>query len=221
MKERSRPGLCCRERAWRRPPGGGEQRDFGAGEVGQRVSLEIAPQVLDRVQLRGIGREVKLPPLHHIKEHGGMETAMDFGAIPEQEQRSIKVPGELLQESQHRHRVEVLIDQQLKVQAHFAPVGTDAQGGDGRDLFVVATNVPEHRGLSAPAPGAAYHRQQKQPALVEKNQPSVQAPGFFLIRGHSCLIQRWMPSSSRSKARRVGRCGVQPSERSSRPIWST
>jgi len=198
--------------------GGGEQRDFGVGQVGERVGLEIAPQVLDRVELRGVGREVKLPPLHHVKEDLEMETAMNLGAIPDQEQRITKVAGKLLQEPQHRRRIEVLIDQQLKVQAHFAAIGTDAQGGDRRDLFVAAANVPEHRGLSAPAPGAAYYRQQKQPAFVEEHQPAAQAPGFFLSCGQSRLIQRWMPSSSRSKARRVGRWGVQPSERSRRPI---
>jgi len=43
MKERSRPGLCCRERAW--APDGGEERDFGVGQIGERVGIEIAPQV--------------------------------------------------------------------------------------------------------------------------------------------------------------------------------
>lgn len=115
---------------------------------------------------------------------------MDPGAIPEQEQRRTKMAGELFQEAQHRHRVEIRIDQQLKVQAHFAPVGTDTQGGNSRDLFEVATNLPEHRSLSAPAPGPPYYRQQEQPALIDENQPSAQMPGFFLIRGHSRLIQR-------------------------------
>jgi hypothetical protein len=150
-------------------PSLGEQRDLGAGQVGERLGLEIAPQVLDRIKFRGIGREVELLPAHHVEEHRGAQAAMDLRAVPEQKQRIMKVAGELAQESQHRRRIEVLIDQQLKVQAHLAPVGTDAQGGDGRDLLVVARDVPEHRGLSASAPGAPYHRQQEQPALVEKN----------------------------------------------------
>ena len=104
---------------------------------------------------------------------------MDFGAVPDQERRITKVPCKLLQELQPRHRIEVLIDQQLKVQAHFAPVGTDAQGGDGGNLLQVATDLPERRSLSAPAPGAAHHRQQERPALVEERQPAAQAPGFF------------------------------------------
>lgn len=206
------------ERARVAASGGGERPDLGIGQVGQRVGLQAAPQVLDRVQLRGVGRKVKLLPPHNIAEDREVKAAMGLGAIPEQQQRSVEVAGELAQEPPHRRRIEVLIDQRLEVQAYFAPVGTDAQGGDRGDLFVVAADVAEDRSLPAPAPGAAHHRQREQSALVEKNQPSAQPPGFFLSRGQSCLIQRWMPSSSRSKARRRGRCGVQPSERSRRPI---
>jgi hypothetical protein len=162
--------------------GGGEQADFGTGQIGKRISLEIAPHVLNRVQLRSIGREVKLPPLHYVKKDRDVEVTMDSGTIPDQQQRIVKVAGELAQKSKHSHRIEVLIDQQLKIKTHFATVGSDAQSSDGRDLLAVAANVPEHRGLSAPAPGAAHHRQQEQPAFVEENQPSLQAPGFFLIR---------------------------------------
>ena len=198
--------------------GSGEYADFRAGQIGERVALEIAPSVFNRVQLRSIGREVNLPPLPYLNKDRDAEVTMDSGTIPDQQQRIVKVAGELAEKSQHRHRVKVFIDQQLKIQTHIATVRTDAQGGDGGDLLAVAAHVSEHWGLSAPAPGAPHHRQQEQPAFIQENQPSLQAPGFFLIRGHSCLIQRWMPSSSRSRARRVGRCGVQPSERSRRPI---
>ena len=198
--------------------GSGEYADFRAGQIGERVALEIARYVFNRVQLRSIGREVNLPPLPYLNKDLDAEVTMDSGTIPDQQQRIVKVAGELAEKSQHRHRVKVFIDQQLKIQTHIATVRTDAQGGDSGDLLAIATNVSEHWGLSAPAPGAPHHRQQEQPAFIQENQPSLQAPGFFLIRGHSCLIQRWMPSSSRSKARQVGRCGVQPSERSRRPI---
>ena len=198
--------------------GDGEGLDIGASEIGQRLGLEVAPQVFDRVEFGGVGRKVALPPLHHIEEDFGLQAAMSLGAIPEQEQRSAKVAGEMPEEAEHRAGIEVRIDQQLKVQSQLAPVGTHAQRGDRGDLFALTTDMPEHRSLSAPAPSAAHHRQQEQPALIEENQPSVQLPGFFLSRGHCCLIQRWIPCSSRSKARPVGRCGVQPSERSTRPI---
>lgn len=197
---------------------GGEEIHIGAGEVGERIGLEIAPHILDRIQLRGVRREIELKPIHYVEGDLGSEAAMDLGAIPHQQQRLTKVAGELLEEAQHCGGIEVRIDQQLKVQAHLAPVGADTQGGDRRDLLEVAATMPEHWSLPAPAPGATHYRKQEQPAFVDENQPSAQPPGFFLIRGQSCLIQRWMPSSFRSKARRLGRCGVQPSERSKRPM---
>src|SRR5262249_56902239 len=50
------------------------------------------------------------------------------------------------EKSQHRHRIEVFIDQQLKIQTHFATGRTDAQRGDGGDLLAVAAHVSEHWG---------------------------------------------------------------------------
>jgi hypothetical protein len=117
--------------------------------------------------------------LHYVKIDRGAKVTMDPGTIPDQQQGSLKVASELAQKSQHRDGIEVLIDQQLKIKTHFATVGSDAQSGDGGDLLAVAANVPEHRGLSTPAPGAAHYRQQEQPAFIEENQPSLQAPGFF------------------------------------------
>jgi hypothetical protein len=198
--------------------GGSQHCDFGAGQVGQRVGLQIAPQILDRVEFRRVGREIKLAPTHYIDENRRFQTPMDLGPVPQQQQRVVKVVGKLLQKPQYRLGVEILVDQQLKVQPHLTPVGAQTQGGDRGDLLEVAPDMAQHWSLSAPTPGTAHHRQQEQPALVEENQPPLQVPGFFLIPGHSCLIQRWMRCSSRSNARRVGRCGVQPSDRSSRPI---
>jgi len=92
-------------------PCGGERGNFGAGQVGERVGLQVAPQVFDRVQFRGVGRKVKVPPLHHVEEDLGVETAMDIGSIPEQQQRITKVTGKLPEKPPHGRRSEVRIDQ--------------------------------------------------------------------------------------------------------------
>jgi hypothetical protein len=42
-----------------------------------------------------------------------------------------------------------------------------------------------------------------------------------LMRGQSTFTHRWIAASSRSRARRSGFWGLQPSLRSTRPIWST
>ena len=125
---------------------------------------------------------------------------------------------QLFGERQHGLGVEILLDEQLKIEPDDAAPWADAEGGDHRDLPAVTADVPEHRRPSAQPPRAAHHGQQEQPAFVEEDQPRAQGVGFFLMRGQSCLIQRRIPSSSRSQARRTGRCGVQPSERSNRPM---
>jgi hypothetical protein len=47
--------------------------------------------------------------------------------------------------------------------------------------------------------------------IFDKDEGSVQSPGFFLMRGQSFFSQVWTASSSRSTARRWGFWGLQPS----------
>lgn len=199
-------------------PDDSEGLDVRAREVRERLGLEVAPHVLDRIEFGRVRREVEGVRSGARQEVADGGRAVRVGAIPHQRHRGAQMPVELLAEGQHRRGIEVLLDERLKVQADDAAAGTDTERRDHRDFAAVATDVPEHRGLAAWPPRAAHHGQQEQPALVDEDQPGAQALGFFLMRGQSCLIQRRMPSSSRSSARRVGRCGVQPSARSTRPM---
>lgn len=196
----------------------GERLDIPAGEIREGLGLEVAPHVLDGIELRRVRRERDLHRPHDIQERGDAEPAVRRRTIPDQRERRPQLAGELLHEGQHRGRIEVRLDQQLEVQPYGAAIGTEAQGGDGRHLLPMPAPMPQHRCEPTPAPGAAYHRQQQQAAFVDEHEPRAQSAGFCLMRGQSCLIQRWIPASSRSHARRVGRCGVQPSERSRRPM---
>jgi hypothetical protein len=83
---------------------------------------------------------------------------------------------------------------------------------------VRARGLIDHRCATDGRPTSAQMGGHQEAALVQEDQEGVQVAGFFLIRGQSVLIQRWMAASSRSTARRVGRWGVHPSERRRRPI---
>lgn len=200
------------------PADDGQRLDVWAREVREWFRLEIAPHVLDGIALGRVGREREGARPDARKEVAEIGRAVRVGSIPHQRHRRAQMPRQLFAEGQHRGGIEVLLDEQLKIEPDDAAPRIDAEGGDHRDLAAMTANVPQHRRLSAPAPGAAHDGQQEQPTFVDEDQPCAQAVGFFLMRGQSCLIQRRIPSSSRSQARRVGRCGVQPSDRSNRPM---
>lgn len=188
-----------------------------AGEIGERLGLEVAPDVFDGIQLGRVRREMELAGAGARKEVPDVGRAVRIGTIPDQCHRRPQMPSEVFTEGQHGRSIEVFLDEQLEIQADGAPLGADAEGGDHRDLSAVTADVPEDRRAAARPPRSSHHGQQ-QPAFVAEDQPCAQAVGLFLMRGPSCLTQRRIPSSSRSQARRTGRCGVQPSDRSNLPM---
>ena len=101
---------------------------------------------------------------------------------------------------------------QTKIKPRDISAGRHAQGSNRRYLLQTTPPLNQYRRLAPRLPTAADQRSHEQTAFIEENQPGVQAVGFFLRAGQVCLIQRWIPSSSRSIARRVGFCGLQPSE---------
>ena len=189
-----------------------------AREIGERLGLEIAPDVFDGIELGRVRREMEVAGVGARKEVPDVGRAVRIGTIPYECHRRPQMPRELFTEGQHGLSIEVFLDEQLERPADGAPLGADAEGGDHRDLSAVTADVPEDRRAAARPPRSSHHGQQKQPAFVDEDQPCAQALGFFLMRGQSCLTQRRIPSSSRSQARRTGRCGVQPSDRSNRPM---
>jgi hypothetical protein len=59
-------------------------------------------------------------------------------------------------------------------------------------------------------PGAPHRRDQQDGRFVEEDEPGRFCAGPLLVLGHSWATQRAIACSSRSAARRSGRCSVQP-----------
>jgi len=192
--------------------------DVGAREIREGLRLEVAPHVLDGIQFGRVRGKMDGARVDPRKEIADVRRAVRIGSVPDEHHPRAQMPIELFDEGKNGRGIEVLLDEQLKIQADRPAVRADAQAGDHRDLPAMTADVPEHWGPSAGTPRAPHHRQEEQPAFIDEDQPRAQAVGFFLMRGQSCLIQRRIPSSSRSHARRTGRCGVQPSDRSNRPM---
>ena len=202
--------------------GGGEGIRLRERQVGQRVRLEPAPEVLHGVELGGIGREEESPHPGPLPQEGlHPSRAVRQEPIPDEHDGSVEVSVEVAEEAGHPMSRDVGVGMEAEEQMHPIPPGVHAKGRDDRHLLVRARPLHEEGCLAPGAPAAPQPGGHQEAALVQEDQPGPQRGRFFLTRGHSSLTQRWMRASSRSAARRWGRCGVQPSARRSRPIWST
>lgn len=96
-----------------------------------------------------------------------------------------------------------------------------SQCADDGHLGAGASALQQYRGMASRRPTSANKGAHHESAFVEEDDRRFAALGVFLALSQSSCTQRRIPSSSRSMARRVGFCGLQPGPCSSRPMWST
>src|SRR5262249_16003101 len=78
-----------------------------------------------------------------------------------------------------------------------------------RDLAPLA-DATQHRRLSLGSPRRTGLELEREPGLVDEDAHGAPAVSLFLMRGQSRSSQARINSSSRSRARTVGTCTVQP-----------
>ena len=142
-------------------------------------------------------------------------------AIPDEDERAAQMTRQGAQEGDQPRRGDVLVRAQREVQPGATSTGHQGERRNDGHLVAGAAALVQDRRLAAGRPAAADDRGQQQAPLVDEHERGIQAPRFFLMRGHSTFTHRWMAASSRSRARRSGFWGLQPRVRSTRPTWST
>jgi hypothetical protein len=174
-------------------------------------------------ELGGVRRqELQLQPLvlGDVGAHG--LAAVGAQVVPDQRDRL--AAQEALEPVQHPGQPVGVVGSALEgeQQPGPRPVRAVGQQPSHGDLLATPIAVAQDRGLAARCPGAAHRWGQADAGLVGKDQQAALLVGVCLIRGQSSATHWAMRFSSRSSARRVGRCGVQPMPRSSRhtcPGW--
>jgi hypothetical protein len=201
-------------------PGGLSERiDIEEGPIGQRVHLQIAPDILHRIEFWSIGRkEVIIEPWRISDEGLNLPGAMSQQPIPYQNNGAVQLPDEMTKKLSHQTAIDIYIRMQAKIELNTIPTGRDAESGNGRNFLVCSSALVQHGRLPSWMPTAANQRSHQQATFVEEHKMGVQSAGFFLMRGHSCFTHCWIPVSSRSMARRAGFWGLHPRPCSSRPI---
>ena len=187
--------------------------DFQVGRAlsGEGVLFHPCPQPLVGIEFWGVSGQTVHPQARVVFEQRrpGLFRAVGIQPVPEQEDRAWNPVQQVTDEGDDLGAGDGAPDQ--------TQVGVRVRG-DGRDggqLRPVEAVIEKGR-LASRRPSLAGRGQQREAALVEKDQRSLQALGFFFKRGQVCFTQRWMAASSRSRARRAGFCQLQPKRGSRR-----
>ena len=188
-------------------------------EVGQVAILGIAPPRLDGIQLRCVSRQpfefdMLQPRIQDLLGRRAMYTP----ATQDDDQRAATT---LTQSSNEFHRFgrTNIVGMNLKGRADLSPLRRKRDRADDTQPVVPIPRLL-HRRLATRSPRLAVHRLQAKARFIDKCNAGTTSAGFFLIRGQSCLRQRWTASVSCSRATRRGFCGLYPKSCRMRPRWS-
>ncbi len=212
FEERTEQGLVAGDPAGGAMSLGEEFVQRGRGEVRERVGLGIAPDLLDRIEFRGLGGQQARSDLFPVPgEPGGHRRAvMRLEAVPDEFDRSAPGPRQGFDELPDRGAAGVGVGQKTGIGAHAPSLGGNRQGAGHRDLAPRPAPLDQDRGLAAPGPTAAHQGRHQKARLVHEDDRGRPAGGVFFTLGQVSCTQRRIASSSRSRARRAGFCGLKP-----------
>ena len=195
--------------------------EIGGAHVGQFPRLHVAPDLLQRIQLRGV-RGQRLhgqPGALSAKIRGHVATLVAAQAIPDQhDPAAAKMPLERAHEG-HQGPVGVCAGGGVEEEAAAPAVPPKRQGARHRQTLPVAAGVPEDRRFAARSPGATDYRVLRDAAFVLEDEPGPLPRGVFFSRGQRVLFHSAIAASSRSRAWRPGRWSDHPKLRSTRQTW--
>ena len=176
-------------------------------EVGEFMLLPVPPQELDWVQFRGVGRELldDQPARLPLQVLPDQPAAVAGEAVPDDQQSPPQMAREVLQEidnlwAPHRSGIEAEVEVPPR------------NPGDGRQRLPVEV-ILQDRGLPSRRPGPHPVRAFAEPTLVYEDDRSALPRGVFLSAGQRFSFQRRIACSSRSTARPIGLCTLQPRSR--------
>ena len=173
-------------------------------EVGQFMLLEMPPDVLGGIEFGGIGWQgLQVNALVQCADEvTHCPTAVNTGAIPDNQQSSGQMPQQMAQELDDLGALNRAV-KELEVE-----VG-GGQPRHNRELLPIEV-ILQDRGTTTRGPSAHSVRLLAQAALIDEDNQAVFAERFFLMSGQRCRFQRRIACSLRSSARPTGRWQLQP-----------
>jgi len=195
--------------------------DVGHAHIGELAVLDVAPDELDRIQLRRIARQpFDREPRALLRQVVLHEpTAVRVQAIPDQDDGlAAKVSFEAAQERDQR-TLRKGARSRPKEEAGTPTVPPETQRArNGQALPVPADGLQDGR-FAARRPGAPDDGLLREPTFVLEDEPRVPAAGVFFSCTHRRVFHVVIAGSLRSRACWAGRCNDHPNRRSTRQTW--
>jgi len=174
---------------------------FVQREAVGRVAFEVVPDLLGRIELRGIlGKELRLKARVVQQDSRDRRTLVNFALVPQEDDRPWHVVQKLSQERGHVHGLEVVL-LESGVQANAPADRADRKDRQGRDAVVLIA-VGNLGGLTFRAPRPSARRNEQKAAFIKERQMGPKFAGVFLYAA-TCIA-----SSVRSLPRPAARAGV-------------
>jgi hypothetical protein len=189
----------------------------GRGGQGiEQLALDGAIAQLLGIQLRRIGRQ---PLQAVVVRMGGYKRLHDLRAVgvepvPDDDQRPVDLAPEVAQSGDDLLAMDAAAEV-AGVQPGWSSQRRD-QGDDAGDLPPL-TEPAQDRRPAAAGPGGAEAGPKRVTRLVHEGNGAPCSTSPLLTRGQSRLSQASTNSSSRSRARAIGCCGLKPCARKARP----
>ncbi len=147
--------------------------------VGQGT-IGLGPDVFRRIELRRVGRE-----LFHVESWMGGDprsdffTAMDRSPIPEQDDGSLQMPEQVLQERSDIQAGEI-VTAQPKVERHPSPLGRHGQGTDRRHPILLIA-VAHDRRAAFRGPGVRHVGDEQEARFIKEDEVGTTSRGVFYM----------------------------------------
>lgn len=166
-------------------------------------ALRVGPDILSGIGLGSVrGQGLQAETTHPAEEFSDGRTFVNLSIVEKDDDFAPEVQEQVSEKVAHILGVDVGAVE-TKVQPGAVPTRAQRYRGDDRNLLT-SLSMTEERGLSPRCPGAQHQRTELEAGFVHENYVGAQPPGVFFTRGHSRSFQRWIASSSRSKARFSG-----------------
>ncbi len=111
--------------------------DFVWGEVREATVFEIGPELLDGVQVRGVGREpLHVPPGMSLEEPSNKVMLVGPTSVPEEEEGTPIVPPKLAKKVQYLRAANVRLWMKTEVQRDTSAVRRNDEGADAHCTVV-------------------------------------------------------------------------------------
>ena len=199
------------------PEGRGGVGEVVGAAIRQLGALDVAPQGLGGIQLRGVPGQpfdAQPPPLR-VEPVADQDTFVRRQLVPDQNHApAADVAAQRLEHGEHA--VSVAVSRRgAEPQLMASPIPAEPEGAAHQQLFPIEV-MNQDRGLAPRGPGPADRRPLRDPALVVEENPGLPASGVFFTAGQRWVTQSRIAAAFRSRACVAGRWRDQPSARRTR-----